>query len=230
MNDKKFIQTKVKKSLRRLFGVCHLSKYELQRLNNLSSMVSSILITGRSELRQIALGNPERKKYESKVKQYKRLLLNEHIDHKTYFLPFIKPLLLTLSANGELVFSIDGSVVGRGCMCLMFSVIYKGKAIPVVWQVYRAKKGHLSEQAHRDLLEQLQPLIPDTCQVFITGDGEFDGCDWQTDILNHGWNYVLRAGKNVQIQEDGDFFKPHQIGVESGETIFLSPSNLLKKN
>ncbi len=193
-------------------------------------MVSSILITGRSELSQMALGNSNRKQHASKVKQYKRLLLNENLSHQTHFLPFIEPLLKTLSASGELSFSIDGSVLGRGCMCLMFSVVYKGKAIPVVWQVYKAKKGHLPEDAHRSLLSMLGQLIPDGCQVFIMGDGEFNGCDWQADILENGWNYALRTGKNVWILQGEEIFKP-TISESSREgTAFLSPSGLPKRN
>ncbi len=229
MNDKKFINAKVSKSLRKLFGNPHLSHYELQRLNILSSMVSSILITGRSELSQMALGNSDRKQHASKVKQYKRLLLNENLSHQTHFLPFIEPLLKTLSASGELSFSIDGSVLGRGCMCLMFSVVYKGKAIPVVWQVYKAKKGHLPEDAHRSLLSMLGQLIPDGCQVFIMGDGEFDGCDWQADILENGWNYALRTGKNVRILQGEEIFKPHHIGVEPGGDCFFESIGFTQK-
>ena len=60
MNDKNFIRTKVRKSLRKLFNRTYLSSYELHRLNVLSAMVSSILISGRTELSKMALCNPER--------------------------------------------------------------------------------------------------------------------------------------------------------------------------
>ena len=186
MNDKKFIRTKIEKSLRKMLGKKYMSFYELQRIKVLSSMVSSIIFSGRTELQQMALANPESKQHSSKVKQYKRLVINEKVDLETYFFPYIIPLLECLSASGELVFSIDGSVAGRGCMCLMFSVIYKGKAIPVVWDVYKKKKGHLPEKEHRSLLEKLKKLVPEGCRVVITGDGEFDGCGWQSDSLEAG--------------------------------------------
>ena len=102
----------------------------------------------------------------------KRWLLNEHVDYQTYYLPFVEPLLKALSVSGELVFSIDGSVVGKGCMALMFSVIYRGKAIPIVWKVYQVKKGHLPEQEHRQLLDRLSTLVPQDCRIVIVGDGE----------------------------------------------------------
>ena len=194
-------------------------------------MVSSILIKGRSELRQMALGNAERKQFASKVKQYKRWLQNEHTDFNGYYLPYVLPLLETLSKTGQLVFSIDGSVVGKGCMCLMFSVIYKSKAIPVIWSVYKAKKGHLSESAHRDLLANLSDLVPPNCRVVITGDGEFDGCDWQSDILSLGWDYVVRTGKKVYIREgEWDDFITGNVCVEKGKFLFFEQVGFTHKN
>lgn len=187
----------------------------------LSSLVSSILITGKSALHQAALGNGERKQFASKVKQYKRWVMNEKVSVQEYYLPYMIPLLLTLSASGELVFSIDGSVVGKGCMCLMFSVIYKGKAIPVVWRVYKAKKGHLPQKAHQDVLSDLAAIVPSDCRVIVVGDGEFDGCDWQADILDLGWDYVLKTGKGRKvITMTGDAFKLGSVKTTQGQEVY----------
>lgn len=230
MNDKNFIKVKVKKSLRNLFNKEHLSAYELIRINLLSNLVSSILIQKDCRLNQLALANTDKKQYASKKKQLRRTVQNKHLDFSTYYLPYIKPLLSQLGTNGKLVFSIDGSVVGQGCMSLMFSVIYKNKAIPVVWKVHKAKKGHLPETAHQELLASLSELIPDFCKIYITGDGEFDGCDWQQDILDLGWNYVVRTGKNAIILEDNwDEVKVGNISIEQGTHFFLEGIGFTKK-
>ena len=230
MNDKKFISTNVRKSLRKLFGNPNLKIYENQRLEKVSMLVSSILIKGDSRLNQLALTLTGRKKYTSKVKQFKRLVKNKYINFSTYYQPYIKTFLRTISASGLLVFSIDGSQVGQGCMCLMLSVIYQDKAIPVVWKTYKAKKGHLSESAHRALLEQLSKLVPKNCRVVITGDGEFDGCDWQQDILNQKWDYVVKTGVNSIITEDGwDEFRLGSVCIESGNDFFLENIGFTKK-
>lgn len=193
-------------------------------------MVSSILITGRSELRQLAQGNGERKKFSSKVKQYKRLLMNKNVSVSSHYLPYMIPLLLQLSKSGELVFSIDGSTVGKGCMCLMFSVIYQGKAIPVIWRVYKMKKGHLPEQAHRDLLEKLVEIVPSECRVIVVGDGEFDGCDWQADIVELGWDYVLKTGKGKKVNTSTqDCFKIGSVKTSKGEEHFFESVEFTSK-
>jgi len=193
-------------------------------------MVSSILLGGRTELAQMALNSGRQTQLASRKKQFKRWLLNEKNTYGVYYLPYIKELLNCLGSNGHLVFSIDGSVVGKGCMCLMFSVIYKGRAIPVVWHVYRGKKGHLSESAHRKLLAALAGLMPDDCRVVITGDGEFDGCDWQEDILSHGWNYVVKTGKGTYITEaSGDTFKLGEVCLLPGEDLFFEAVAFTRK-
>jgi len=185
-------------------------------------MVSSVLITGRSELRRLAQGNGERKQYSSKVKQYKRWVMNDYVSLNSYYLPYMIPLLLQLSKKGELVFSIDGSTVGKGCMCLMFSVIYQGKAIPVIWQVYKMKKGHLPEQAHRYLLQELSSVVPPSCRVIVVGDGEFDGCDLQSDVVELGWDYVLKTGKGSKVNTSTeDNFKLGSLKTAKGSEYFF---------
>lgn len=222
MNDKLFIKSKVKKSLRKLFGDKPLKGHELVRMNILASMIASILVTNRSELLRMAAGNPERKKLGSKVKQYKRLLLNDKFNHKTHYLPFIVPLLSALAESGLLVFSIDGSKVGRGCMCLMFSVIYNGRAIPVVWKTYKQKKGHLPESEHRALLKRLSEMVPEGCRVVVTGDGEFDGCDWMDDLEGLGWDYVLKTSRNTLVEDAAGYkFKTGEALPRQGAEMFF---------
>lgn len=88
----------------------------------------------------------------------------------------------------------------------------------------------MPEQAHRDLLDKLSDIVPENCRIVITGDGEFDGCNWQQDILDFGWDYVLRTSKNVLIEEDyWDTFKPGHVPLESGQTLYFDHIKFTKK-
>ena len=102
--------------------------------------------------------------------------------YSVHYLSYVKALLGTLSAQGSFVFSIDGSTAGRGCMVLMFSAIYQNRAIPVVWTVVKAKKGHLPEQMHQVLLARLADIVPTVGQVTVVGDGKYEGYDWQANF------------------------------------------------
>ena len=204
-----------------MLGEDHLSGNAFRRLSVLGAMVSGVLLKGSSRLSDLARSNPDHKQQASKEKQYKRWITSEHTSYSVHYLPYVKSLLETLSTQGSLVFSIDGSTVGRGCMVLMLSVIYQQRAIPVVWTVVRAKKGHLPEQMHRQLLERLTELVPSDCRVSIVGDGEYDGCDWQADIIFYGWDYVLRTGcAKLAGQDPHDILPLKWLTPAVGETTF----------
>lgn len=218
----KNLRTKIRNSLKNMLGQKYLSGNALRRIDVLSTMVSGILDQGSSRVSDIARSNPDLKQHASKEKQICRWIQSDHTSYAVHYLPFIVPLLASLSECGELVFSIDGSTGGQGCMILMFSVIYKHRAIPVVWHVIKAKKGHLPEQAHRDLLKRLAEIVPSGCEVTVVGDGEYDGCDWQADILSHGWNYVLRTGVGRLIEaEPGETMKLGAMIPEPGQAYFM---------
>jgi hypothetical protein len=108
-------------------------------------------------------------KPESRVKRFERWLRNEAIDSKTFFLPFAEALLLSL-CHVPLVLVIDGSIVGRGCMTLMISLVYKQRALPVVWTVAKRRKGHFPERIHVELMSKVRELVPPGSRVVVLGD------------------------------------------------------------
>lgn len=167
-----------------------------RRLNILAALISGIVGSRRVNLPQIADKVPDENKPESRIKQFYRWLANEGIDAKLYFLPFVSSLLAAL-AQTTLFVVLDGSTVGRGCITLMASVVYKGRALPIAWIVVKGKKGHLKEEIHLKLVEQLHQIIPSGARVVLLGDGEFDG----TKLLNtvehdYGWKYACRTAKS----------------------------------
>ena len=116
----------------------------------------------------------------SQVKKNERWLDNGLIDAETFFTPLIIKILHgIILQEKQLVFVIDGSIVGRGCQTLMLSVLWKKKAIPVVWKTVQAPKGHFPESDHLQLLKLLEDILktlPNVrCVMLMLGDGEYDG-------------------------------------------------------
>lgn len=222
MNDKKFIKNKIRNSLKKMLNQRDICGNVFRRLEVLSTMISGILQESSCRLPDIARCNCDPKQQASKEKQISRWLDSNHTSYDVHYLPYVSSLLGNLSKCGDLVFSIDGSTAGLGCMVLMFSVIYKNRAIPVIWHVVKAKKGHLPENTHRELLSRLAEICPQDCRVTIVGDGEYDGCDWQDDIKKQGWDYVLRTGVGRLIEtEPGEQIKLGTMGPARNESFFM---------
>jgi hypothetical protein len=95
-------------------------------MNTFICMVCGILSNNSVQLPEIASGVNKHVKSESKIKQFKRFIMNKYTDAESFYLPFILLLLEKLSSTGELVFAIavprrDGSTAGKECMVLMVS-------------------------------------------------------------------------------------------------------------
>ena len=206
MSDCKTTHRKVKEFVKCLYP--SQLKGNLERnMNTLTAMITGIIIGKETQLPQIATNVPEYIKLTSSEKRFKRLIINEKVTEQTYFLPFIQSLLIKVGLE-KMVLAIDGSLVGRGCICLMISLIYKRRALPLAFTVVKGKKGHLPEDMHVELVHKLFALIPEsTKQVILLGDGEFDGTLFQQTLSDFGWKYVSRTSYNITIYVDDEPFK-----------------------
>jgi hypothetical protein len=179
-----------------------LSPRQAQRFQVLAAMINGIVGSRTVQLSAIANKFPAPTQRESRIKRLSRWLQNEAIEQTAYFAPFAAGLLAGL-AHQPLVLVIDGSPIGRGCQCLMVSVVYRNRALPLGWVVFTGKKGHSSETRHLEVLRQIHGLIPDGATVIVLGDGEFDGVDWLDQIATWGWFYVCRTAQNAILREEG---------------------------
>ena len=191
-----------------------------RHLNTLAAMISGIVGGKNTQLPKIAEKAPDGNQVESRVKRFSRFINNEKTKSELYFLPFAESLLYNLSLE-TLVLIIDGSVVGRGCICLMVSVVYKGRALPIAWTVVKGNKGHLPEEAHIELVEQVKRLVPEKAEVVFLGDGEFDGINLQKIVTDYGWKYVFRTALSINIYWDAYEFKCDYLSsiIDTGEFI-----------
>ena len=191
-----------------------------RHLNTLASMITGIVLSKSSQLPKIAAKVPGRIQDESQAKQFSRWVQNGQITAELYFLPFVLPLLTVLACQYPLVFVMDGSTVGRGCVALMVSLLYHRRALPIAWVVVEGKKGHFPEDTHVALIQEVQALVPPGASVVFLGDGEFDGTGLQAALEGFGWQYVCRTAKNIQIQSQGQELSLEDLGVKEGQRVF----------
>jgi hypothetical protein len=218
MSDNRRRYLAIKRALKQLYP--KEPKGNLARhLNTLAAMISGIVGGKSVNLSSIAGKVPDGTKRESRVKKFHRWIKNERIEAQLYFLPFAVELLKALAAHRPLLLAIDGSEVGRQCITLMVSVIYKKRALPIAWIVVEGTKGHFPEDTHLQLVEQVYQIIPDGAEIIFLGDGEFDGIELQATLDTYGWEYVCRTAKNAQLGADGEHFAFEEVGVRPGECL-----------
>lgn len=177
-----------------------LSANQVRHLRTLAALISGIVGSGRTNRPHVASKVPDGKQRASRVKRFERFLKNKRVTQETFFMPLAGALLASLPP-GPLVLVMDASDIGRGCLALVVSVVFQKRALPLGWLVVKGNKGHLSDEAHQELLGRVAALVPPGRGVVFVGDGEFDGCGLLRALWQQGWAFVCRTAKNAQLEE-----------------------------
>ena len=212
----------IKRGLMQYFP--QLTGHRERHLNTLVALICGLAGGQRAHLATIADHAPSGgADQESVIARFRRWLKQDTNTVEGWFLPVAEALLATL-AQQPLVLVLDGSVVGRGCVALMLSVVYHGRALPLAWVVVQGQKGHFPQDTHCALIAQVQPLIPPTAQVTVLGDGEFDGTALQAALRQLHWQYVCRTAPNLLMTVDGREFHIGDLVPTRGELLAVRPA------
>jgi hypothetical protein len=202
----------------------HVTGHRERHLNTLVAMICGLTGGQHAHLTTIADHAPSGSAdQESVIKRFRRWLQHEAQTVDGWFLPVAQALLANL-AQQPLVLAIDGSVVGRGCVALMLSVIYQGRALPLAWVVVQGTKGHFPQETHCALIAQIQHLIPPGTAVTVLGDGEFDGTDFQALLRQLHWQYVCRTAPNLIMTVYGREWSIGALAPKRGELLAVRPA------
>lgn len=218
MSDNHRRYSSIRKSLSQMFSN-EPKGFTAKQLNVLAGLISGIVGSRRTNYPQIASKVPDRAKPESRVKRISRFVNEADEKQEVHIMPFAG-LLLSNLVERTLVLVMDGSEVGRGCLALMLSVIYRGRALPIAWLVISAKKGHFSQERHIKLLSAIQELIPTGADVVFLGDGEFDGTELQAKLTDSDWKYACRTSSNT-ILYDGEEFSFQDLPLQPDMCLSL---------
>lgn len=202
MTDRHKVYTKVLKMLKQMLELSHQG-----HVVTLAMMISGIVMSHKAQLSVMSSEVPVSAKEKSIEMRLRRWVKHSQIDADAIYMPFARQILEALSSS-PLVFVMDGSQAGRNCMVLMVGVLYKKRALPIAWVVYKGKKGHTTAERHIQALEKIQPLTPEGKEVVLLGDAEYDTTEmlvWLRENTN--WQYVLRTSPQIYVQE-GEISQP----------------------
>ena len=225
MSDNHQVYRRIKAGLLQLYPK-QLKGNQARHLNTLTGMMTGIVQGKRCHFESMAAKTPGAGQVSSRVKRFSRSVQNEGIDQETYYLPFIEELVLGLALWGTLVVVMDGSEVGRDCLALVVSLVYKGRALPLAWTVAKGNKGHFHESTHLELLAQVKAIVPADTDVIFLGDGEFDGIGLLAEIEASGWHYVCRTAHNSWVCEQESWLQLNELSWQAGGLCLFNPGRL----
>ncbi len=124
---------------------------------------------------------------QSKQRRVSRWLHNSRINvHRLY-----KPLIQSALGNWEeqcLYLSLDTSTYWEEYCLVRLAVVYRGRALPVVWRVLKHKSASVSFNEYREMLYQAAHLLPKGVKVVLLADRGFIQTKAMAAIANDlGW-------------------------------------------
>jgi hypothetical protein len=133
------------------------------------------------------------------------------LDVTLCFAPLLR-WLLQLWQRPELALAIDATAHGEQTVALVISVLYRGSAIPLAWQVLPANRPGPWIPHILRLLQLIAPQLPPTMQVLVLTDrGLWSPRLWK-QIRALGLHPLMRVKNNTSFQPHGGCRLPvHQL-------------------
>ena len=103
----------------------------------------------------------------------------------------------------KLYLALDTSMLwGKYCL-IRISVVYRGRAVPLVWKVLEHSSSSVSYQVYQGLLDKAAELLPLGCQVVFLADRGFADIDLMAHLKRLGWHYRIRIKGSFWVYRPG---------------------------
>lgn len=157
---------------------------------------------------------------QSIVRRFRRFLGNKKIEVFTLYAPLISQALAQWGEN-KLYLALDTSMLWQRYCIIRISVIYRGRAVPLVWKVLEHGSSQVSLCDYKDLLDKAAILVGFGCEVIFLADRGFADTALMAHLKKLGFHWRIRSKKSFGIHRKGLApFKAGQVGLAPGQAIF----------
>lgn len=136
-------------------------------------------------------------------RQLRRIMNDKQFTQTTSYAPFIGTLLHQDNPR-ELTCIIDATTHTDHFVVLMVAVYYRGRAIPLVWDVWYANvplAGARFWERVKHLLQMAATLLPSTTSVTWLADRAFGTPQFTDLVLAQGWHFVVRVQGQTRFHD-----------------------------
>ena len=200
----------------------HENWLDIRHLYTLAWMMVGLILSESISLTAWVPYVLSRAKYaQSIVRRFQRWLNNSRIVVHSLYAPLIKKALANWGEY-KLYLALDTSILWDKYCIIRISVIYRGRAIPIVWKVLEHKSSNVSYETYKSLLDSVTAVLPPNVVVVFLADRGFADISLMSHVKKLGWHFHIRIKKNFWIYQDG--CNPYQVGnlsLRPGECIFL---------
>ena len=136
---------------------------------------------------------------QSKQRRVTRWLHNSRINIHRLYKPLIQAALATWG-EACLYLSLDTSLYWEEYCLVRLSVVYRGRALPIIWRVLKHDSASVAFESYREMLCQGAQRLPAGVKVVLLADRGFVHLKAMKLITTTlGWHYRIRIKRNTWI-------------------------------
>lgn len=181
----------------------HRNWLDLRHLKTLAWMMTGLIQSGKISLTAWVPYVHSRAVYaQSTVRRFTRWLNNARIKVHSLYGPLIQQAL-TEWGQRKLYLALDTSMLWNQYCLIRIAVVYRGRAVPLVWTVVKHSSSSVAYEVYQGLLDQAAELLPLHCQVVFLADRGFADIDLLAHLKRLEWHYRIRIKGNFWVYRSG---------------------------
>jgi len=201
---------------------CHQNWLDVRHLKTLAWMVNGLIQSGKIGLgawTPYVLSRAE--KAASIVRRFRRFLDNDRIEVHSLYAPLLVQALQGWDKKTVYV-ALDTSMLWNTYCMVRLSLVYRGRAVPIVWKVLEHGSSSIAYEVYQALLDQAaQLLFPFHCKVIFLADRGFADTNLMRHLRKLGWHFRIRIKESFWIYRPGQRpRKVNNIKLAAGHTLF----------
>lgn len=178
---------------RRIFG-------DIRRLRTLAWAVIGLCFAKTanfSKWGEVVIGNA--KYAASRERRFKRWLYNEHVTPATFYPPLLRVVLADWKPGQRAYVALDTSVLPKGYVLIRTALVYRGRALPVAWRVFKHDSASVSYEDYQVVLERTREALPEGLIVVLLADRGFLHRRLIQFVRKAEWHYRIRAKASTLV-------------------------------
>ena len=166
---------------------------------------------------------------QSTQRRFHRWNCNARINVNELYGPLIQEALVEWGERA-LYLALDTSRLFDDYCLIRISVVFRGRAIPVVWKVLEHKSSTVAYEVYKELLDSAAKLLPMGVPVVFLADRGFADTHLMKHVKKLGWHFRIRIKSSFLVNHKGQWCNVNEIPLEPGNAIFLNDVYLTGQN
>lgn len=158
---------------------------------------------------------------QSTQRRFRRWLANRRIEVAAQYGPLIQQALRDWGRH-TVYLALDTSMLWNQYCLIRLSVVYRGRAVPLVWEVIAHGSSSVSHEAYAALLDAVPALLPAGVKVVCLADRGFADTELLAHLRRLGWHFRIRIKATFTVLRPGQPpGKVEDFTLAPGRALFL---------